>query len=160
MSYSQVKGVIGKVASVAYLTTGSSLKMHNMELNDLAAPSDCRYPNSGVIVGQLASLIHISHSSFSNNNCTYVYSDRTPVEIQHSTLTNGLLNSYVNVVGSALLIENSVFANSTKKSTAFGRGVKCVSCTQVSISESTFENLYGQKGGAIYIDKSYQGQLY
>ena len=51
ISYSEVKGTIGKVASVAYLTTGSTLKMHHMELNDLGAPTECRYENSGVIVG-------------------------------------------------------------------------------------------------------------
>lgn len=41
MSYSEVKGTIGKIASVAYLTTGSSLVMHHMQLNNLGAPSDC-----------------------------------------------------------------------------------------------------------------------
>lgn len=160
MSYSQIIGTIGKVASVAYLTTGSKISISHMNITDLAAPTNCKYDNTGVIVGQLASLIRISDSVLSNNDCSYVYSDRTPVEIESTTFTDGLRSPYVNMVGSALLIQDSVFTNATVDKFVDGRGVKCIGCTQISITDSHFENMSSQKGGALYIDKSNQGQIY
>lgn len=108
MHHSQVQGTSGKVASVMYLTTGSSVNMDNMSLDNLVASADCSFDHSGVVVGQLASLISVKNSYFSDNDCSYIYSDRTPVEIKGSTFTNGKRKPYVNIVGSALHIEDTI----------------------------------------------------
>ena len=116
------------MASVAYLTTGSSLNLDRVWINDLEAPSGCQYENSGVIVGNLASVIRVRDSELSNNDCSYIYSDRTPVEIKNTVFKDGQNKPYVNVVGSMLSIANTTMSNASDRRTQ-GRGVKCKQCS-------------------------------
>ena len=131
-----------------------------MWMEDLQGPSDCNFENSGVIVGNVASVIRIHDSKFSGNDCSYVYSDRTPVEVKNTIFTNGLRQPYINIVGSMLTIVNSTLSNALNDPLAIGRGVKCTSCTQVFIKDSVFEDLYAQRGGAIYLENSFDGLIY
>ena len=115
------------MASAIYLTTGSAATLQRVWLNNLEAPSDCSYENSGVIVGNLASVIRVIDSEFSANDCSYIFSDRTPVEVKNTVFKDGLRQPYVNIVGSMLSMANSKLINASDKLVQ-GRGVKCKDC--------------------------------
>ena len=59
--------------------------------------------------------------------------------------------------GSVLSVHNTTMQNTSRDFNAYGRGLMCSYCTQVMIKESTFTNLAGNMGGAIYVDNSLGG---
>lgn len=110
MRDSEVQGTVGKLASVVYATSGSSVELDTVRLNDLAGPSGCQFEKSGVIVGVQASSIAIHNSNFTANGCSYVWSDRTPVAISNSRFAQGSSSPYVSMRGSVLSISDSIFS--------------------------------------------------
>ena len=170
MSYSQIQGTVGQLASAILVTSGSSVKLSNMRIEDLAAPSNCtKYEGTGVIVGKQGGSISVINSNFTANDCSYIYSDRTPVEIAHSRFVEGKRSPYVNMKGSILSVFASDFSNTTNPSElsnttyldykTLGKAIKCEECTQVVIKDSNFSKLQGNKGGAIYLKNSLETYL-
>ena len=84
MSYSQLEGTLGEIASAIYSASGSTVTLENSRLDNLLGPASCTYEDTGVIVGQNGGLISIVNSSFSGNACSYVFGDRTPVSVTNS----------------------------------------------------------------------------
>ena len=51
------------------------------------------------------------------------------------------------------------FKNALKDKFVVGKAIKCVDCTQVFIKESSFSNLYAQKGGALFLQDIGSGKI-
>ena len=81
------------------------------------------------------------------------------VNLMHSTFSNGLKNSYINVKGADLAMTNVTLEIADSDSKANGRGVKCTNCLSVNITNSTFDALGGYQGGAVYLEDSSNGYM-
>lgn len=118
------------------------------------ASDDCKFENSGVVVSEFGKLLNINNSNFYANDCSQVRSDRTQVQITNSDFSGGLRQSYLSVTGAPVTIKGSTVRDSSKELVTLGRGLSCVGCYDVLISESTFTDLHGYLGGAIYFKDS------
>ena len=127
------------LASAIYVTSGSSATLDSVRINDLYSPQRCQHENSGIIVGQQGGSISILNSNFTENDCSYIYSDRTPVQISNSRFQEKCTNSpYIHMKGSVLSISDSIFSQDSVSFKTLGHGVKCDTCSQVVIKSSTF----------------------
>ena len=71
------------------------MTLDEVRLTYLDAPSDCAYENNGVIVASQAAAIRVRKSTLIQNRCTYIYADRTPVELKDSVFRDSQESSYV-----------------------------------------------------------------
>ena len=147
----------GTVASAIYASSGSKVTTVDVDMSGLEGPDDCNFENSGVIVGELADSFTITNSIFSDNECSYIYSDRSDVVVTNSTFTGGKLNPYINMKGANLRLTNATLEEAVQDLKTFGRGVKCEDCLTVEIETSTFRGLRAYQGGAVYLKDSLSG---
>ena len=106
----------------------------------------------------MAREITLEDITFDGNECSQINSDRTPVTVTNSTFINGMQDSYINLRGAALLVDNTNFTQA-QDAKAHGRGISCVNCPSVDISNSEFSDLQGYVGGAIYLRDSKDGNI-
>ena len=90
------------VASAIYATSGSKLTATDVDLSGLEGPDSCNFDNSAVIVAELANIVQIADSRMQNNACAYIYSDRSNVRVQNTTLSEGDSNPFIIVKGAGL----------------------------------------------------------
>jgi predicted outer membrane repeat protein len=79
------------------------------------------------------------------------------VNVMYSTFSNGLKNSFIDVKGADLEMMNVTLKMTDGDSKGNGQGVKCRNCLSMLITNSTFEELGGYQGGAVYLKDSSNG---
>ena len=154
MSNISQTGTEGSMASAVYLNLGSTLNASSSSFTKMSAPDSCKFENSGVIVAEFAESVSLENTSITNSDCTYVYSDRTPVKLDNSLFSSGLRKPYILVKDSSIEVKDTTFSDSVFDSISKGRGLSCIDCTSVDIVTSTFSGLKGYMGGALYLKDS------
>jgi len=89
VSDSTLTGTYGDVASAFYATADSNLNLLGMRVENLDGPERCTFEKAGVVVADMAKLVTMENTRIARSGCSYVYSDRSSIEITNSEFDLG-----------------------------------------------------------------------